>query len=372
MTSTLLIVDDEPANLAVLAQTLQPHYRVRAANSGARALQAARSAPRPDLILLDVMMPDLDGYAVLQQLRADPASRDIPVIFVTALDDDANEERGLRLGAIDYIGKPIKPAVVLARVATHLELKLARDRLAEQNTWLEAEVARRMAENQLTQDASILALGYLAETRDTETGDHIHRTQQYVHSLAWELSDHPRFADQLDANAIKLLTKSAPLHDIGKVGIPDHILLKPGPLNAAEMAMMRTHARLGAEAIEKAERAVHQRLDFLATAKIIARWHHERWDGGGYPDGLAGEAIPIPARLMALADVFDALITARVYKPALPVDEARRIIEAESGRQFDPDVVAAFQQCFGEFAEIARRFADRPHDPAPDEVAARR
>lgn len=358
MAKTLLIVDDEPANLAVLTRVLQPHYRVRAVNSGARALQAVQSLPKPDLILLDVMMPGMDGYAVLAKLRDMPQTHDTPVMFVTALSDDANEEHGLRLGAVDYIAKPIKPAIVLARVAAQLELKEARDRLADQNTWLEAEIARRMSEILLIQDASIHALAYLAETRDPETGNHIHRTQQYVHALAWELSDHPRFAAQLSEHAIWLLTKSAPLHDIGKVGIPDHILLKPGPLTDEEMAIMKTHAALGAEAIEKAERAVARPLEFLAIAKEIAHWHHEKWDGSGYPDGLQGDAIPVPARLMALADVFDALINKRVYKPAMPPDEARAIIQDGSGKHFDPDVVAAFEACYEDFVAIAQRYSD--------------
>lgn len=356
--STILIVDDEPANLAVLAWILRPHYRVRAASSGEQALRAIASPPRPDLVLLDVMMPEMDGHAVITRLREDPATRDIPVIFVTALDDEINEERGLKLGAVDYIAKPVKPAVVLARVATQLELKLARDRLTAQNNWLEAEVERRMAENSLIQDVSIHALGYLAEIRDPETGNHIHRTQQYVHTLAWELSDHPRFAEQLSGHAIQLLVKSAPLHDIGKVGIPDHILLKPGPLTAEEWVIMKTHARLGAEAIEKAEQAAHQSADFLNTAKEIARWHHEKWDGSGYPDGLAGEAIPLSARLMALADVFDALVTPRVYKPALSFAAARDIIAAGRGQHFDPAVVEAFLASFVVFASVAEACAD--------------
>jgi putative two-component system response regulator len=371
MAYTLLIVDDEPANLAVLTRVLQPHYRVRAANSGERALQVAQSSPRPDLILLDVMMPGMDGYAVLSRLREMPQTHDTPVIFVTALDDDANEEHGLRLGAVDYIAKPIKPPIVLARVAAHLELKMARDRLADENVWLEAEVARRLSENLLIQDASIHALAYLAETRDPETGNHIQRTQQYVHALAWELSDHPRFASQLDGHAIWLLTKSAPLHDIGKVGIPDHILLKPGRLTDEEMAIMKTHAQLGAEAIEKAERAVARPLKFLATAKIIAHWHHEKWDGSGYPDGLKGDAIPVPARLMALADVFDALISKRVYKPALPPDAAREIIHAGSGTHFDPDVVAAFDACYEDCVAIAKRYSDNEAATLASETGVR-
>jgi putative two-component system response regulator len=347
------------ANLAMLSEILRPRYHVRAVNSGMRALEAARSEPTPKLILLDVMMPVLDGYGVLAELRADPATRDIPVIFVTALDDEANEEHGLRLGAVDYITKPVKPAIVLARVAAHLELKQVRDQLITQNTSLEAEVERRMSENLLIQDASILALGFLAETRDLETGDHIRRTQQFVHALAVRLSGHPRFAAQLDEKRIRLLTKSAPLHDIGKVGIPDAILLKPGPLTPEEWTIMQTHARLGAEAIEKTEATVRQPIAFLSVAKEIARWHHERWDGKGYPDRLAGETIPLSARLMALADVYDALVSRRAYKPAYSPEEAKRSIEQERGRHFDPDVVDAFLDCHDEFLAISRS-VDRP------------
>jgi putative two-component system response regulator len=356
----LLIIDDEPTNLSVLSMVLQPDYRVRVANSGARALEVVRIEPMPDLILLDVMMQDMDGYTVLGRLREDPATSHIPVIFVTALDDDANEEQGLRLGAVDYITKPIVPAVVRARVATQLELKSARDRLSDQNAWLETEIKRRLAENLLIQDASIHALGYLAETRDPETGDHIQRTQHYAHFLARRLAEHPGFADQLDDQAIALLTKSAPLHDIGKVGIPDNVLLKPGPLDEKEWAIMRRHTVLGGEAIEKAEQAVHQPVPFLAMAKSIARSHHERWDGSGYPDGLAGDAIPLPARIMTLADSFDAITSERIYQSARSAAEARRIIEAERGRQFDPQVVDAFLACFQDFTRIAENRVRQP------------
>jgi putative two-component system response regulator len=357
---TLLIVDDEPANLAILAQVLQPHYRVRAANSGERALQAVQSAPRPDLILLDVMMPDLDGYAVVAKLRANPDTRDIPVIFVTALSDEINEEHGFDLGAVDYIAKPIKAVIVLARVRAQLELKQARDWLADQNTWLEAEVARRMEEILTIQNVSILALAQLAETRDPETGNHIRRTQEYVERLAWRLREHPRFKDTLNEHFIQKLAKSAPLHDIGKVGVPDAILLKPGKLTPEEIAVMRTHARLGAEAIEKAVRDIGKPVDFLNLAMEIAHWHHEKWDGSGYPDGLAGEAIPVSARLMAIADVFDALVSARVYKAPMSLDAAREIIGIGCGSHFDPDIAEAFLAGFDEFAAIAQRYRDNP------------
>jgi putative two-component system response regulator len=364
-TATLLVVDDTPENLAVMGALLQPSYRVRAASSGRRALEVAETRPVPDLILLDVMMPDMDGYATLAELRSNPATADIPVIFVTAMDATEDEEYGLSLGAVDYITKPVRPAIVLARVRTQLELKRARDRLRHQNAFLEAEIARRMGENQLVQDVSIHALARLAETRDPETGDHLKRTQGYVRTLAAQLRDHPRFREFLDDRNIELLTKSAPLHDIGKVGIPDHILLKPGKLTAEEWEIMKTHARLGSEAIEHAEEDAERSVAFLVLAKEIAHWHHEKWDGSGYPDGLAGDAIPISARLMALADVFDALICRRVYKPPMSFEQARDIIAAERARHFDPDVTDAFLAAFDEFVAIARRHRD------DDEVAMR-
>ncbi len=355
---TILIVDDTPENLTVLGELLQPAYRVRVAVSGQRALRIAVSEPKPDLILLDVMMPGMDGYVVLDILRQDVRTRDIPVIFVTAMDTTQDEQLGLDLGAVDYITKPIRPAIVLARVHTQLELKRARDCLRDQNSFLEAEVAQRMGENLLIQEVSIHALAHLAETRDPETGNHLRRTQEYVRTLARYLQPHPRFAHFLSDRNIETLARSAPLHDIGKVGIPDHILLKPGKLTPDEWEIMKTHARLGSDAIEQAERDVDQPVEFLVLAKEITRWHHERWDGGGYPDGLAGDEIPISARLMTLADVFDALICRRVYKPPMPFTQARDMIAAERGRQFDPDVTDAFLSIFDAFQTIAERYRD--------------
>ncbi len=356
--ATILIVDDTPENLAVLGELLQPPYRVRAANSGQRALKVAVIEPIPDLILLDVMMPEMDGYTVLERLRADPRTRDVPVIFVTAMDRSEDEEKGLDCGAVDYITKPLRPAVVLARVRAQLELKAARDILRNQNAYLEAEVARRMSENQLIQEVSIHALARLAETRDPETGNHLRRTQEYVRTLGNALRSHPRFAAALDDHAIDTLARSAPLHDIGKVGIPDHILLKPGKLTPDEWAIMKTHAELGFQAIAQAERDAVKPVKFLAVAKEIAHYHHEKWDGSGYPAGLAGDAIPVSARLMALADVFDALINKRVYKQPMPYDEARDIIVANRGSHFDPDVVDAFVASYDLFRAIADRYRD--------------
>ena len=369
--STLLIVDDEPLNLAVLARLLNPHYRVLGARSGASALELVQHT-RPDLILLDVMMPGMDGHAVLRRLQADVHARTIPVIFVTALGSEDDEEHGLALGAVDYITKPVKPAVVLARVRTHLELKSARDRLRDHNADLERELAQRMRETLLTQDLTLSMVAGLAETRDNDTGNHILRTRLYVEALARQLQDDPAFAPELDEGALRCIVKAAPLHDIGKIGIPDHILLKPGRLTPDEFETMKTHARLGGEAITHAILQVLPQyrsvsgdgadtpevLRFLEIGRVIATHHHERWDGSGYPDGLAGTAIPLPARLMALADVFDALTMRRVYKRAWSTAEATSHILGESGRHFDPAIVTAFEQVQHKFAAIAVQLAD--------------
>ncbi len=357
--SLILIVDDVPANLAVLGDLLHgAGYQVKAATSGRAALRYATQDPQPALILLDVMMPEMDGYQVLATLRKDPTTINIPVIFLTALDNARDEERGFQHGAADYIAKPIKPDVVLARVRNQLLARIAANWLRDQNAALEAEVARRMEENELIQAASIRALAHLAETRDPETGNHILRTQGYVRLLATKLQYHERFAETLTDGYIKMLADSAPLHDIGKVGIPDSILQKPGKLTPEEWEIMKTHSRLGSEAIEQAERDIAHPVEFLSLAKEVAHWHHERWDGRGYPDGLIAESIPISARLMTIADVFDALISKRVYKDAMPIDKVREIIVGERGKQFDPDVTDIFLASFTEFAAIAEQHSD--------------
>jgi len=378
---TVLIVDDTSQNLTVLGELLQPRYRVRATNSGERALRAAHTEPRPDIILLDVMMPGMDGHEVLRRLKADGTTRDLPVIFITAMSASEDEERGLQLGAVDYITKPFNPAIVLARVHTQLELKQARDRLADQNDWLEAEVARRMSENLLVQDLSMRALACLAEARDNETGHHIVRTKTYVELLARHLADNPRFASALAGKHLDMVVKAAPLHDIGKVGIPDAILLKPGKLTAEEFNTMKRHTTIGAEAIDKAidqalagaddasvELAPSARFGFLHVAREIALSHHEKWNGSGYPAGLAGDTIPVAARLMALADVFDALLSRRVYKPPMTMAQATAVIIDGRGNHFDPAVVDAYLACRDQFAAIAARFPD-PAEPATEAAA---
>jgi putative two-component system response regulator len=355
---TVLIVDDDTESLGVLGSLLRAHYNVQAAPSGERALQIASGAQKPDLILLDVLMPEMDGYDVLSRLRDNAATQNIPVIFVTGLDSTEDEERGLKLGAVDYIAKPYRPPIVLARVRTQLELKRARDWLTNQNAYLEEEVARRMRDILLIQDITINALAELAETRDPETGNHIRRTQEYVRILATNLQKHPRFSEFLTDKVIELLVKSAPLHDIGKVGIPDHILLKPDKLTDEEWVIMKTHSQLGATAIERAVSHADRHIDFLVMAEQIAHFHHEKWNGGGYPDGKKSDTIPIPARLMALADVFDAIVSRRVYKAPMSAEEARDFIVSQRGQHFDPDIVDTFQERFDDFVAVARKYQE--------------
>ncbi|WP_367846643.1 two-component system response regulator [Rhodoferax sp. WC2427] len=363
---TVLVVDDTPDNLSLMSSLLRTDYRVKLAPSGERALKIASADGKPDLILLDIMMPDMDGYEVLRRLRADPGTADIPVIFLTAMSATEDEKIGLDMGAVDYITKPISPATVMARVRNHIELKLARDFLQNQSRYLEQEVQKRTREIVAIQDITVRAIALLAETRDNETGNHLRRTQKYVKALAIQLKYHPRFASELTNEAIESLYKSAPLHDIGKVGIPDRILLKPGKLDDDEYEIMKTHTTLGHAALVHAEEEEGHEMPFLRYAKEITLCHQEKWDGTGYPMGLHGDAIPISARLMALADVYDALISKRVYKRAFSHDEASAIILKGRGSHFDPDIVDAFEAIEAQFRTIAIDFADDDGEAASE------
>ena len=323
----ILIVDDQPENLLILEAFLGGEYRVHAAQSGQEALAYLDGAGRADLILLDVVMPQLDGFEVCRRVKANPRLHDIPILFVTSLDSPADEAKGLSLGAEDFIHKPFSPPVVLARVRNQIKLRQLTRLLKQRNVDLEGLVMERtqkildqseqlMRQKQdmiAAQSATITAFCSLAEARDNETGNHIRRTQNYVKALAEQLRDHPRFRPHLDDETILLLYKSAPLHDIGKVGVPDAILCKPGKLTPEEWTEMRRHAEYGRDAIAQAEGELgEQQGGFLRYAREIAYGHHEKWDGSGYPQGTAGEAIPVSARLMAVADVYDALISKRV------------------------------------------------------------
>jgi putative two-component system response regulator len=368
----ILAVDDRPDNLLVLDNLLRDRYVLHIATGGFQAMDYLNAGGRTDLILLDVMMPDLDGFEVCRQIKLSPSYSEIPVIFLTGLDSHDDEERGLSLGAVDFIHKPFSAAVVLARVRNHLQLSVATRTLRAYSEDLERMVADRTRKilrqaEELTrrdhqliaaQGAIISSLCTLAEMRDNETGNHIRRTQSYVRALAERLREHPRFRGELDDESIRLLYISAPLHDIGKVGIPDAILRKPGRLTPTEWEVMQRHAEFGHDAIERAALELGEEGVFLRYAREIAHGHHEHWDGTGYPRVLAGDAIPISARLMAVADVYDALISRRVYKPPYAHEQAVAMICAERGGHFDPDVVDAMLEIADVFHGIAQRYRD--------------
>ena len=320
----LLLVDDEPTNLQVLRHVLQADYRLLFATDGARALQVAREQ-QPQLILLDIMMPGMDGYAVCCALKADPATAAIPVIFVTALNDSQDETAGFDVGGVDYLTKPVSPPVVRARVRTHLSLV-------------------RMEELRETRLQIVQRLGRAAEYKDNETGMHVIRMSHFSQLLALAAGCSPAWAEDL--------LNAAPMHDVGKIGIPDAVLRKPGPLDADEWATMRRHPEIGAEIIGEHPSGV------LQLAREIALAHHEKWDGSGYPRGLAGEAIPLSARIVAIADVFDALTTRRPYKEPWPVQEAMNHIAAQAGKHFDPALVALFAPLLPQLLEIRARWAE--------------
>ena len=320
----LLLVDDEPTNLQVLRHVLQADYRLLFATDGARALQVAREQ-QPQLILLDIMMPGMDGYAVCRALKADAATASIPVIFITALNDSQDETAGFDVGGVDYLTKPVSPPVVRARVRTHLSLV-------------------RMEELRETRLQIVQRLGRAAEYKDNETGMHVIRMSHFSQLLALAAGCSPAWAEDL--------LNAAPMHDVGKIGIPDAVLRKPGPLDADEWDTMRRHPEIGAEIIGEHPSGV------LQLAREIALAHHEKWDGSGYPRGLAGEAIPLSARIVAIADVFDALTTRRPYKEPWPVQEAMNHIAAQAGKHFDPALVALFAPLLPQLLEIRARWAE--------------
>lgn len=321
---SVLIVDDEPANLQVLRSILQDSYQLQFARDGEKALELAHRS-RPDLILLDVMMPGMSGLEVCRALKASAETSAIPVIFVTALADTSDEASGLEAGAVDYITKPVSPAIVRARVKTHLSLV-------------------RTEELERTRLQIIQTLGKAAEYKDNETGMHVVRMSYFARELALAAGYPEAFAD--------MLLNAAPMHDIGKIGIPDAVLRKPGKLDAEEWAVMRTHAEIGAQILEGSQG------ELLQMAARIARCHHEKWNGGGYPDGLAGEAIPLEARIVAIADVFDALTSVRPYKNAWPFEAAMQLIREESGQHFDPVLVEHFLSLSEKIKDIQKRWAD--------------
>lgn len=343
----ILIVDDTPDNVWVLAYALKGLHTISVALNGQRAMQLAQTEPQPDLILLDIQMPEMDGYAVCSALKESPSTKNIPIIFVTSERGAGSEARGLAMGAVDYIHKPFEPAIVRARVRTHLEIKYHRDHL-------DRLVKARTHSLLCIQNTTIQAMATMAEWRDPETGAHIHRTQEYVRCLAGYLSQLPRYKDLLTTEFIDLLYQSAPLHDIGKISISDAILFKAGELTPEEYNIMKQHTTFGAAVLRDAEKNV-EGASFLHVAREIAHYHHEQWSGAGYPEGLQGEEIPLCARIMALADVYDALTSKRVYKETIPHEHAVRIIIENMEGYFDPDIVRVFLRIQDSFEVIAQR-----------------
>ncbi|MDR1875442.1 MAG: response regulator [Synergistaceae bacterium] len=340
-------MDDTPDNIWVLAEVLKEDYTIMVARDGRSALDVASRAQGPDVILLDVLMPEMDGYEVCSLLKKNEATRNIPVIFVTSQDDSGHEAMGLELGAVDYIGKPFVPSLVRARVCAQLELKRHRDDL-------EGLVRDRTRELEVTRQFIISALANLAEWRDASTGEHIHRTKSYVKIIAEELQ--PLLSGELTDDLVRILCFVAPLHDIGKVCVPDAILQKPGRLTPEEYEVMKRHTTCARKVLDSAGDEIGGHI-FLRAARELVYSHHERWDGGGYPEGISGDGIPLVARIMAVADVYDALISRRVYKPPFTHEEAVRLIFEGRGTQFDPNVVDAFMKRESDFAVIARQHA---------------
>jgi len=351
----ILIADASAENLVRLNALLQDHYQTRLADDGPAALRLAQALPRPDLVLADAA---LDGSQLCQHLKADPDTAAIPIVFLLGRDDDAQRARMMCDGAADVVARPLVPEVLLARVATQLELKQSRELLAHQGRHLEQLVAERTRELSELADAAVWALASLAEQRHGKTDSHLSRIQHYVEALGRKLQAHPRFAEELSDANITLLFKAAPLHDIGKVAVPDAILMKPAPLTPEEFAVMKQHTVLGRDVVDRVIGRLGASTPFLRLAREITYSHQERYDGSGYPQGLAGDAIPVAARLLAVADVYDALISKRVYKPAFTHETAIELIRQGSGEHYDPDVVDALLAIEEVFMDIAARFPD--------------
>jgi putative two-component system response regulator len=335
--ATILVVDDVPDNIDILDGILNSEYNVRAATHGDMALKIAASDNSPDLILLDIMMPEMDGFEVCSHLKENIRTKNIPVIFVTSKNDVIDERRGFDLGAVDYITKPVSPPIVEARVKNHLALY-------DQNRELEKKVKERTFELNDTRLEIIRRLGRAAEYKDNETGLHVIRMSKFSQQIA--------LAYGMSEDDAELILNAAPMHDVGKIGIPDRILLKPGKLDDAEWGLMKKHCEFGTTIIGK-----HTSV-LLKNAGIAAESHHEKWNGSGYPKGLSGDKIPLIGRITAIADVFDALTSERPYKKAWKVNDAIDLINKEKGEHFDPALVQSFMKVMPEILKIKEQYAE--------------
>jgi putative two-component system response regulator len=353
----ILIVDDGPENLRILCELLSSEgYIARPVSDGEMALEAAAAVP-PDLILLDIRMPGMDGFEVCRRLKLEARLRDVPVIFLSAIDEVSDKVKAFSIGAVDYIAKPFQFPEVRMRVETHLRLRRLQLELEAKNRGLVELVSEKVREISDSQMATIFALAKLAESRDGETGKHIERVQLYCKVLASTLAEQPSYIGRIEESFIENIFLASPLHDIGKVAIRDHILLKQGQLTPGEFEEMKMHTTLGAQTLEQVKKR-YPSNEFLRLGIEIARCHHERWDGKGYPVGLAGPRIPLSARIMAVADSYDAARSRRCYKPALTHDECRNALTRRSGTYLDPDVISAFEDVQGLFEGIADALND--------------
>lgn len=348
MKDRVLIVDDMEINRVILREMLYKDYEIVEARNGMEAIQVAlNEETRPDAVLLDIMMPEMDGFEVLQVLKSTPLTNQIPVLFITAADASVNETRGLREGAVDYISKPFNPDVVSARLANHIQLTRYRhdlERLVEQKT---ADLVK-------THEQMLETMATIIEYRSLESGMHILRTRELTKLLVQQMLKKPLFHEQLVNLNFANIIKAVVMHDIGKVGIPDSILLKPGRLTPEEFEIIKTHTTIGSNIIDTISSALSEDTVYLQRCKEICRHHHERWNGTGYPDQLKGDAIPLSARILAVVDVYEALVSERCYKEPMSHEEAMKIIEEGRGNHFQPEIVDVFMEVQDQFAACPR------------------
>lgn len=357
----VFLISDSDATHAWLRQALGEGYTLHG-HRGEAGPPPPLQDGCPNVVVFDLQFPGPRGLAACMAIRAWGHALETPLVFLSADDVSVDEEDYAGLGASDHFSRAMPAQLVQSRLRAHLAMAERAMVLRLNNEHLESAISKRTQQLALMQDTTILALASLAETRDVETGKHLRRTQHYVRTLANHLRSNPRYADYLSDETIDILFKCAPLHDIGKVGIPDRILLKPGRYEPGEFEVMKRHPTLGRDAILNAQKASGASLEFFEIAKDVVYTHHEKWNGSGYPQGLTGDDIPIPGRLMALADVYDALISPRVYKPGMTHDQASEIIVRGAGTHFDPDVVSAFLDLSPVFTGIAQEFADSALD----------
>jgi len=357
MTSTkpkIIICDDSRGIREITSQILELEgFETRQAASARECFEMLEREPLPDMLLLDVEMPEENGYMLCRRIRETFPHANLPILFFTSYSDQEHERLGFEAGANDFIAKPVYPQTLLARTWTHVRAKQHRDHLENHQKILAGEVATKTRALVALQKVTIFALTSLCGERDQETGSHILRTQLYALHLAQKYQTQ---FPSLTNESIEAIYRYAPLHDIGKIGIPDRILLKPGRLTPVEFDIIKNHTLIGYRALEGAEALISQELPELETAKNLIKSHHEKWNGSGYPEGLSGQQIPIEARIMAVADVYDAIRSKRVYKEAKSHEEAVEIFLSERGNHFDPDLVDAFHEINPLFANIARQY----------------